>query len=545
EKPVLFTDVLCLDAQGNVISVYDPTAVVRAKFLNIDSPVDDYGDPYNRIIPAYISDPNNSKFRFTRAYTELLDNRDQDPIVAQVDITNQPSNIFKFKTGFKFRYKTGSRQSGLDYWERDPLVYNGGILYNRQDIHQLNLHGGFLEEYGAPYDSIFFPFLSTNALDGFIKDKGDTLRYNPFNETTPYYTDFVGSSYKYQEYVASGYFMADIKLGALWFLNAGLRLEYTHPIVKADTVIEDFIHTTRYLSSTKAGKPYFSILPSINLKYTITENMNLRFAFSRSFRRPNFNEIKPGQPTIDFTNIELLSGNPKLRPTYSLNFDLSWEYFFGNTGLASVALYYKYVTNHIYTAFETDTLQNSFQVVGGVVSKRYQNAPEAHVYGIELTLNKKFSFLPGFLKNFGINANYTFTLSKMRIPSRTSYQPLPRQSKNVANISIFYESKRITAKLGLNYKDPYLYELNLYAVTNFQTGEIVVVHQDNNYDLFVGKSLSLDGSFSVNINSHFSVYIEANNLTNSPFVIYRGQRERPVKTEYYSIRMMAGLKYNL
>lgn len=545
EKSVLFTDVLCLNAQGEVVSVFDPSAVVRAKFLDIDSPVEGYGDPYNRIIPTYIINPGDSSFKFSRAYTELLDNYDQDPVVAQIDINHQVSNTFKFKTGAKFRYKMGSRKAGLDYWERDPLVYNGAILYYLQDIHSLNLHGGFLNEIGAPYDSTFFPFLTNDALNSFIKDKGDTLRYNPYNENTPYYTNFVGSSYTYNEYAASLYFMSDIKLHALLFLNAGIRFEYTVPEVVADTVIEDFVNTTRYLSTVKAGKPYLVWLPSFNLKYSITESMNLRLSGSRSYRRPNFNEIKPGQPTIDFTNLELLSGNPDLKPTKSWNADLAWEHFWGNIGMASVSVFYKYVTNHIYTAFETDTLQNAFQVVGGVISKKYQNAPEAQVFGVEVVFNRKLTFLPGFLKNFGINANYTFTLSKMKIPSRNALQPLPRQSKNVANVSIFYESKRVSGKIGLNYKDPYLYELNLYAVTDYQTGEVIVVHQNNDYDLFVGRSISLDATVAVNINDHFAVFVEANNLTNYPFVIYRGTRERPVKTEYYSIRAMLGLKYNL
>jgi outer membrane receptor protein involved in Fe transport len=133
----------------------------------------------------------------------------------------------------------------------------------------------------------------------------------------------------------------------------------------------------------------------------------------------------------------------------------------------------------------------------------------------------------------------------MSIEARDNLQPLPRQSDHVMNFGLFYEDNKVNARIALNYKSPYLMELNLFAITDPVTNDLVVVHQDNSFDIFMWESLTLDLSASYKFHKNFSVFVELNNLTNSPYVIYRGQRERPVKTEYYSIRGLAGIKFEL
>jgi outer membrane receptor protein involved in Fe transport len=545
EMPVLLTDQISLDAQGNQVSIFDPNAVIRGKYLDIDSPFEGYGDPFNAIIPTYLVNPTDSVFKFSKAYTEILDNRDADPIVVQADIVKKITDNADLKFGAKLRYKEGQRKASLDYWDRDPLVYNSALFYTDHGLFFPSPDGGYLSEIGAPYDTILFPFLTEDVLNNFIIDKGDTLRYNPFSKDTPYYSNFIGSTYYYKETVFSAYVMSNVNLHARWFLNAGIRAEYTNPYVMADSVINDFVNSTVILERITAHKPYMLLLPSFNLKYSLSEISFIRLAGYRSFRRPNFNEMKPGQATIDFTNLEILSGNPELKPSTAWNLDLSFEHFIKNTGIAGVSLYYKYVIDHIYTAFETDTLVNNFQVVGGVVSRKYNNAPRSFAGGIELFVQSKLYFLPGILKNLGVSANYTYTFSGMEIESRNDIQPLPRQSRDVVNVSLFFDNDKLNLRVGMNYKSPYLYELNLYAVRDYITGEMIVVHQNNDFDLFVGNNFSIDASASFKFGKRFLCYIEANNLTNYPFVIYRGVRERPVKTEYYSVRGLIGIKYEL
>jgi TonB-dependent receptor len=184
--------------------------------------------------------------------------------------------------------------------------------------------------------------------------------------------------------------------------------------------------------------------------------MNLRFAFTRSLRRPNFNETKPGAPVIDFTNLEFNTGNRLLRPSHSYNFDLMAEYFFGNIGMVSAGVFGKLVTDHIFATMSADVDQRT-----GIIFKSYQNAETSYVVGAEAQFNRRFDFLPGFAKGFGINANYTYIHSRMNVPGRSKPQPLPRQADHLFNIALFYELHGVQARLALNYRGPYLMELNL------------------------------------------------------------------------------------
>ncbi|RYZ55546.1 MAG: TonB-dependent receptor, partial [Sphingobacteriales bacterium] len=386
---------------------------------------------------------------------------------------------------------------------------------------------------------------------GDVEGLGDTLKYIPFGVNTPYFQQVIGSSYRYKENVYAAYAMAEWNPIPKLSILPGIRMEYTSPEVRADSILTtDKALGTITTKEVISGKSYLALLPMVNMKYALTEKQNIRLAATRSFRRPNFNEIKPGAATIDYSNFDLVYGNPDLKPTYSWNFDAAYERFLGATSMLSGAVFYKNVKDHIYTAFESSDadntgISNEFQIPGGVVAKRFQNAPKAYAAGVEASLMTKFHFLPGIMKNFGVNFNYSYTYSRMTIGSRDKAQQLPRQSPNVLNAALFFENEKIGARIGLNYRDPYLYELNLYAVKDPNGAGMIVAHQDNDYDIYIGKSLTLDASFSYKIGKYFSVFAEVNNLTNTPYKMYRGREERPVKTEYYSIRGLTGIRFAL
>lgn len=551
EKAVQFTDYLYLDANGNQTDEFN--AVERYKLLDIDSPIDGYGDHYTNIQPTWQNLPafntQDTLFLFQRAYTETNTTYERDPIVVRMDVTSQVSKKLKIKFGGKYRWKIGERRVALNIWGRNSTAVSY-IPYEAVNPVPVNTQGGFLAELNSPYENVLFPFMTNDGINGFINNADTALVYEPFAKTTPYYDQFVGSSYTYTEHVISGYLMGDYRPTEKLLFSGGLRVEYTMPSVSADTVIPGPTAGERVLENRTAGNNYIAILPSINIKWDISKKSIMKFAAFRSFRRPNFNEIKPAQAQIDYTNFDVTYGNPGLKPSFSWNADIVYEYYIGRTGLITVGGFAKYVSDHIYTAFESAGLDatgvsNQFQIPGGVISKKYQNAPDAYIFGGECSIYTKFNFLPKFLKNFGINATYTYSYSRMSIDSRDELQKLPRQSDHVANIALFYEDNKVNARIAFNYKSPYLMELNLFAVKDPVTDELNVVHQNNDFDIFMYQSLTLDLSASYKFNKKWSIFVELNNLTNAPYVIYRGQRERPVKTEYYSIRGIMGIKFEL
>jgi outer membrane receptor protein involved in Fe transport len=55
---------------------------------------------------------------------------------------------------------------------------------------------------------------------------------------------------------------------------------------------------------------------------------------------------------------------------------------------------------------------------------------------------------------------------------------------------------------------------------------------------------SLDFGGSYTFKKHYTVYVELMNLLDWPDLTYRGQKERPIRTEYYRQRGQIGFKYD-
>lgn len=572
--PITYLDETLFDAAGNVL---EPTPLNRAiafdklKLLAIDDPV--YGDPADRILPviadtfatgAFAGQPIGlDDFIFNQAFAELNTTQERDPVVAAFNISfDALPRQLELKFGGKVRMKEGFKDVSLFEWFQDINVFSTAQFYEGAPLEPLPLRGGFLTELGAPYDNLLQPFIALDYVDNFIQNKGDTLFGLPMDRNNPDYEEWLGSSYSYTEDVYAGYAMFDWRVSPKVRLIGGFRHEYTDLQMKSDTLagrrvffdinrgtVVDKLYTQEVTSTTR----YHAPLPMLHVKYTPKPNMNVRFAAVRTFRRPYFNEAKPGMPVFRFTDLEFEQGNPNIKPSYSWNFDLMTDYFFKDIGLLQAGVFYKYVTDHIFasiTSFDTTSstaLEIDPLTQKGFVIKEYSNADASWVAGFEIGINKRLSFLPGILGNFGVTANYTYTKSRMSVPGRTANQPLPRQSDHLANFALYYEDgeKGFNARLALNYKGPYLLALNLASFQDPVTGDPQLYHDNTDYDVFLDDFLSMDLSISWKFWKGMSVYGEANNLLNWPFRIYRGDPQRPMQEEYYSVRGLLGLRYQL
>lgn len=561
EKLVRYQDYLYLDENGNRTD--EQNAFERFRLLDIDSPFDDYGDPADNLNPRYENivavKPEDTLFTHRRTYSELRKVYESDPIVARANVSYKFSPFTVLTAGLKYRRKEGSRSYGLAAWVRDPQKYRDPIRYDENELYAIPHKSTFLDEEGGHYKEHTGLFLSDDDMKNWVDNNADKLQYLPYGpKTTPAYKQFVGSNYRYEEDVYTGFAMLNTTLLEDLKVNFGVRLEETKVGITSDRAMDTSyfdletgqVIVESWLEEDHIDRNYLAVLPMLNLNYQINKKSSVRAAVTRSFRRPNFNEMKPGEPEVHYTHFHSLYGNPDLKPTYSTNVDVSYQRYFGFKGLFAVTGFYKYVTDHIYTAFRSEAadvngVSNAFRPPGGILAKEFQNAPYAHVGGIEVTLQKQLSFLPGKFKNLGISLNYAYTASGMKIPSRDDLQPLPRQAANVFNARLTYEDKKWSANVAVNYRDPYLAELNLIAVRDPQTGEAVVFNNSNEFDMYMGLSLGMDASVSYQVTEKLQAYAEANNLLNTPFVMYRGERDRPVQVEYYGIRGLVGIRYQL
>jgi TonB-dependent receptor len=236
-------------------------------------------------------------------------------------------------------------------------------------------------------------------------------------------------------------------------------------------------------------------------------------------------------------------GNPNLKPAYSYNLDFIYEYYWGNKGMFSIGTYGKYIIDHIFMTVSSDTTQSfATDATAGFVTKSFKNAGNSWVWGVEADFKRKFDFLPRFLSGFGLSANITYSISRMYVPGRSKGQQMAEQTPLLYNVSLFYEKYGVNARIAMNYTGASLLELNLVSKPG---GNGELLHKDKSFDTFLGEIYSLDFQLSYDFLKHFSVYIEANNLLDSPYKEYRGDPNRPIRIEYYKPRGQIGFKYEL
>jgi outer membrane receptor protein involved in Fe transport len=195
---------------------------------------------------------------------------------------------------------------------------------------------------------------------------------------------------KLDQFVNAGYANLFWSFGNRLDINGGIRFEASKREINFREI------------SNALDDPYNSlnqnntyILPSVNAKYKISDNSNLRFASSKTITRPVLMEVLPIQ-FVDPNGVVKL-GNSRLVDTDNLNFDLKFENFNSNKEMFVVGLFAKSIKNPIETIFQA----NATTLI------TYQNSKSAVLYGAEaemiLSLKRISQSLNGL--SFGLNTS--------------------------------------------------------------------------------------------------------------------------------------------
>ncbi|MDX2173688.1 MAG: TonB-dependent receptor [Bacteroidota bacterium] len=550
-SPLLqFTDLSNVNQAGEPLYNIDPNDpppyLFPVKLIGEDEPFGKGDDPYN-IQPKFKTIFGKSleakDFEYYQSYTEINTTRERDAFIGQFDWDYKLTNSMKLQVGTKYRSKNGSRQISKHEWFKDysiPGHNNPFLLTDFENVNFSQTSGGFLKELGANYQDQFFPFVSQNALNTFLIEYKDSLREKVMDKENQEYRLWVGSSYTYTETQLGTYFLTEYNTDKLNII-AGFRFENTKLLQLSDTLTtktyQDPVTGSFYNipEQRTTDKNYNAYLPSINTTYHVNDNDNIRVAFSQSMKRPNFEQTKPGAAVIKLNDLQNIIGNPKLQPTYAYNYDLCFEHFWSGKGMWSFGAYFKDVYNHIFSVSTSD-----FEPESGITIKRYDNADRAKVYGIEATFIRKFDFLPGFFKGFGINANATLSDSRMKVPGRPNAQKMTEQTPLLYNVALIYEKNGFNSRLAVNYVGKHLKELNLSSIVGGG-----LLHTDTDFDVFMNRYYNLDFQFSYTFNKFYTFYLEANNMLNYPERKYIGKEFRALRTEYYRTRFQIGFRIDI
>src|SRR5690606_35698261 len=150
--------------------------------------------------------------------------------------------------------------------------------------------------------------------------------------------------YSTSEDVEAGYLMATMDFGNLRLI-AGARVERTE--FEASGWMLDLDEDGELTASrSAASSPYTSVLPGLHLRYDTDGDWVLRGAVTKTIARPSFGDISP-RVGINRNDGEVALGNPQLDPYESLNFDLSFERYLGDSGIFSAGIFHKSIDGYI------------------------------------------------------------------------------------------------------------------------------------------------------------------------------------------------------
>ena len=144
---------------------------------------------------------------------------------------------------------------------------------------------------------------------------------------------------------------------------------------------------------------YEALLPNIDLSVNLTDDLKARFSYSMTLARPAYNQMytatsigAPSRPTYLGGQGSGSRGNAALDPLESNNFDLSLEYYYGESSMVSVGYYRKDVDNFVGTQQVSQNLFGLLDPTSGQAGTVSGDAiAELESRGIEVTERNYFT----------------------------------------------------------------------------------------------------------------------------------------------------------
>ena len=258
---------------------------------------------------------------------------------------------------------------------------------------------------------------------------------------------------------------------------------------------------------------YVNFLPSFNLRVEPTDNTVVRLAYSETVTRPTLTELGVANSFGGRSNAPTSTGgNPFLEAFESTNYDVSFEYYFGETGFVGITGFHK--------EFDAFIERVTLPVPGTVVipagnagnttgmdlptdvtffDTRNRNGESGRITGFEAAFQTAFTNLPAPWDGLGTQLNYTYVTSEIdRDPGSPvadcDYEGL---SPHSFNATAFYEKGPIQTRLAYNYRDEFVFQCSSFF------------SEPQQREAFG----QLDFSAAYDINDTFQVFAEGINIT--------------------------------
>jgi TonB-dependent receptor len=288
------------------------------------------------------------------------------------------------------------------------------------------------------------------------------------------------------EKTMAAYLQADADFGDKFHVQAGVRF------VKVDTDMAFTDLTTNQFSTDSSSVD--DLMPSVTLRYDITDSVRARFNYGETLRRPDFTQLSPNFAlTDDLTNVGYgtgTGGNPDLEAAKSKNYDLTLEWYFSQDSAIYGTLFRREIEGLVVPLTRRITIPNTGLSTDDFVVTQPVNASD------------------GVLKGFEIGGSYTSLDSSQNIPQTDSAGNIVGEettdffavSDSSYNASLAYEHAGFGGRLSYVWREKFLNnnEARIFA---------------NPIGIWRRPESSLDLQLNYDFSENFSISFDAVNLT--------------------------------
>lgn len=343
------------------------------------------------------------------------------------------------------------------------------------------------------------------------RDVVDSTLFNTFDQTAgriPY----PQQEFAVTEKAYAGYVMGNFQAES-WRGNVGVR------VVRTEQSSSGAVASTAGQVTNAFGKydpitvdrTYTDVLPSLNVAYTVQEDVLLRFALAKVMARPDFTDIAP-RASLNIGALTGSTGNPNIDPYRANQADVSLEWYPDRSTVYALGLYYKDIKSFVTDAATTQFFPIQTSTPSGLCTPTSQ----AGIFNCPFSVNIRSNGGGGTIKGaelsgtrpiwggFGVQANYTYTDAQA-----DNGDPLQGTSKNQFNVAGYFENSRFSARLAYTYRSDFFVTFDRSTQLNQKALE------------------SLDASASVNLTDTVALTFDAVNLTDDKIEQYASDTFRP------------------
>ncbi len=405
-----------------------------------------------------------------------------DSFKFDIDYEFNDGFITKIKAGARYAKRSFERSSYINSNQKNTIVGDDGV-YEKIDIQDIKVHPDAnsspeLAQVATDLQQCFgttsmsldgvsgnFPraWSNTNACgsDFFTRyfNMHDIRAFNPAKGAG--YYENTGMRYDVEEETTALYIKADYftEIGGMsLFGNFGVRY------VETKTTSGGYLTSAPGAVSTfewiEFEGDYSDFLPSLNANLALNDEMVLRFAAYKALQRPGLGAIAPSVKIKYNDELEGYAGagsmgNPDLDPIHATNLDLSYEWYYADDSMFSVAAFYKDIDTTIGKEWENPqdvSINDELFLVN-----QDANLPGTKINGVEVAIQHGFSNLPGLLANTGIGANYTYTQEDSELIDQEGDEVRRKGlSEHSYNLSAFYDDGPLSIRLAYNWRDDFV-----------------------------------------------------------------------------------------